>query len=288
MTSPPNDPDKARRKLILDAFDAALDQPEGERAAWLRQTYHDDAQLVAAVEALLTADAMAPSAMPTELDEGGETTLLVPPARIGAYQLVSKLGGGGMGEVWLGLRDDGLFEHEVAIKLMRPSRIASAALAFFNTERRALARLRHHHIARLFDGGVTPEGLPWIIMERIEGDTLDGWMRATKPAEAEAVRVMIAVAEAVQYAHQQLVVHADLKPSNILVDSTGEPSLVDFGMSRRWSISASRRWPCRKRRTMRPASGRARQPMPARSGWPDTRRRPPTISTRWACCCVAC
>ncbi|MEI9905031.1 MAG: hypothetical protein WDN06_14505 [Asticcacaulis sp.] len=79
----------------------------------------------------------------------------MPPSRIGAYALIDKLGGrAGMGEVWLGRRADGLFEHEVAIKLMRPSRLASAALAFFNTERRALARLRHRHIARLFDGGV--------------------------------------------------------------------------------------------------------------------------------------
>ncbi len=231
MTSPNDTPEKARRKLILDAFDAVLDLPGGERVAWLRARFPDDAQLVAAVEALLTADALAPSAMPTELDEGGETTTLVAPARVGAYALIERLGGGGMGEVWLGRRDDGLFEHEVAVKLMRPSRIASAALAFFNTERRALARLRHRHIARLFDGGVTPEGLPWIIMERIEGDTLDGWMRAAKPSQAEVVRVMRAVAEAVQYAHQQLVVHADLKPSNILVDRDGEPSLVDFGIS---------------------------------------------------------
>jgi len=232
MISPPTDSaEKARRKQILDAFDAALDLPEAERLTAVRTRHADDPRLVAAVEALLAADALAPSAMPTELDLGGEATTIVPPRRIGAYALIERLGGGGMGEVWLGRRDDGLFEHEVAIKLMRPSRLAGEALAFFDTERRALARMRHRHIARLFDGGVTPEGLPWMIMELVEGCTLDQWLLTRHPSQAEIVRVMTAVAEAVQYAHQQLVVHADLKPSNILVDDKGEPSLVDFGIS---------------------------------------------------------
>ncbi len=221
-----------RRRQILDTFDTALDIPEGKRHDWLIAQHTADPSLIAAVEALLAADALAPSALPTELPgEDDDTTALVVPQRIGTYALVERLGGGGMGEVWLGRRDDGLFEHEVAIKLMRPSRLAAHALAFFDTERRVLARLRHRHIARLYDGGVTEQGLPWIVMEKIDGVTLDIWAAREMPDVAQAVAVMTTICEAVQYAHQNLVVHADLKPSNILVTADGEPFLVDFGIS---------------------------------------------------------
>lgn len=221
-----------RRRQILDIFDTALDIPEAKRHDWLLAQHTADPSLIAAVEALLAADALAPSALPTELPgDDDDTTALVVPPRIGTYALVERLGGGGMGEVWLGRRDDGLFEHEVAVKLMRPSRLAAHALAFFDTERRVLARLRHRHIARLYDGGVTEQGLPWIVMEKIDGVTLDMWAARETPGVAQAVALMTTICEAVQYAHQNLVVHADLKPSNILITADGEPFLVDFGIS---------------------------------------------------------
>lgn len=230
MSSPGNDA-AARRRLILDSFDAALDIDEAARADWLRAQFPGDSALVEAIEALLAADAVAPAAMPTELPDGAGSTIITPPERIGAYRLIEPIGGGGMGEVWRAERADGLFEHEVAIKLMRPSRLPAQALAFFDTERRALARLRHRHIARLFDGGVTESGLPWIVMERIDGDPLDAWATAARPSPAQAARLAAALCDATQYAHQKLVAHGDLKPSNILIDSDGEPSLVDFGIA---------------------------------------------------------
>ena len=151
--------------------------------------------------------------------------------RIGPYKLDSMIGSGGMGDVWKGVRDDGLFDQDVAIKLMRPSRYAAESLRFFDTERRALARLTHPSISRLFDGGVTAEGLPWFIMELVDGEPLHVYADAHNLTTADIVALMAAICDAVQYAHAQLVVHADLKPSNILVDRDGAPHLVDFGIA---------------------------------------------------------
>ena len=229
MSSPATEA-AARRKLILDMFDAVLDVPEADRDAWLAERFGEDPALVETVKALLAADALAPTAMPTELP-GASGTIIVAPLRIGPYKLDSMIGSGGMGDVWKGVRDDGLFDQDVAIKLMRPSRYAAEALGFFDTERRALARLTHPHIARLFDGGVTAEGLPWFIMELVDGEPLHVWNDGRRLTADQAVGLMIAICDAVQYAHSQLVVHADLKPSNILVDRAGAPHLVDFGIA---------------------------------------------------------
>lgn len=220
-----------RSRRILDAFDAALDVPADERDAWLEAHFAGDAGLIAAVKALIAADAVAPASMPTELPDGGGETLVVAPKRVGPFVLEDKIGAGGMGDVWLGRRDDGLFEQEVAVKLMRPSRFSPEALAFFDTERQALARLRHANIARLYDGGVTPEGLPWFIMDRIDGVPLDRWLAVAQPERKARLRLMVTLCEAVQHAHAKLVVHADLKPSNVLVTADGQPHLVDFGIA---------------------------------------------------------
>ena len=221
-----------RRRRILEAFATVIDMDAAERDAWLIQEFDDDADAISRVRALLVADEMAPSAMPTELPGAeGEQPTLVAPSRIGSYRLDGMIGSGGMGEVWLGVRDDGLFDQMVAIKLMRPSRFASESLAFFDTERRALARLNHRHIARLFDGGVTENGLPWFIMDLIDGQPLHIHAAGQKPGAASTLVLVTSLAQAVQYAHSQLVVHADLKPSNILITRDGEPCLVDFGIA---------------------------------------------------------
>ncbi len=214
----------------MAAFEDALDLEPEARTAFLKDEFGDDQAAIDQVMALIKADSIAPSAMPTELPGADGNTILVAPERIGPYKLEAVLGAGGMGEVWLGQRDDGLFEQQVAIKLMRPSRFAAESLSFFDTERRALARLNHRHIARLFDGGVTEEGLPWFVMELIDGLPLNIYAARGLTREA-SIRLAAAIAEAAQYAHSQLVVHADLKPSNILIKHTGEPVLVDFGIA---------------------------------------------------------
>jgi eukaryotic-like serine/threonine-protein kinase len=222
-----------RRRQIMDAFDAALDQPEGTRTAWLEQHFDGDAELVQAVRSLIAADSQ-PTMFPHTVDS---TADLVPPERVGVYRLVEPIGGGGMGEVWLGERDDGLFDHRVAIKLMRPSLFSPELEDFFDRERRLLARMRHPNIARLFDGGVSVEGVPWFAMDLVEGVPLDEWadrapsLGSARKDVAERVRVAALVCDAVHHAHRNLIVHADLKPPNILVDKASEPRLVDFGIA---------------------------------------------------------
>lgn len=220
-----------RARRILDAFDAALDQPPAAREAWLHAHHGDDPAFVAAVAALLARDA-APTCFPGV----GVAAALVAPPRVGVWRLVERIGAGAMGEVWAAERDDGLFEQRVAVKLMLPWLMNAQATAFFDSERRLLARMRHPDIARLFDGGVSEGGIPWFAMDLVAGVPIDAWAAALPPARPRAglrarVAVAIRIGEAVQHAHEQLIVHADLKPQNILVDAAGVPHLVDFGIA---------------------------------------------------------
>lgn len=222
-----------RRRTILDAFDAVLDQSPERRALWLAEHFPGDTAIVTAVDALLAADA-APTVLPGGPPIGAALT---PPDRVGTYRLVARIGVGGMGEVWSAERADGLFDHRVAIKLMRPSLVSPELETFFDSERRLLARLRHPHIARLFDGGVSEDGIGWFAMDLVEGVPLDVWAATPGPAASpqagvtRLVAMLAEIAEAVQHAHQNLIVHADLKPQNILVEQDDTPRLVDFGIA---------------------------------------------------------
>ncbi|HWI87468.1 MAG TPA: serine/threonine-protein kinase [Sphingomonas sp.] len=153
---------------------------------------------------------------------------LPPPSRVGAFRLTRRLGRGGMGDVWLGERADGLFDQQVAVKLIQRHALARAANAF-DAERRFLARLEHPEIARLIDGGVTEDGLPWLAMEYVEGRAIDEAC-ADRPI-GERVRLFIAAANAVQFVHSKLVAHGDIKPANILVGDDGRLKLLDFGIA---------------------------------------------------------
>lgn len=167
--------------------------------------------------------------LPTLIPGSGELRDgALPPARIGAFRLAELLGRGGMGEVWLGLRDDGLYEQRVAIKLIQRHAIARAAAAF-DDERRFLARLEHPNIARLIDGGVTEDGLPWLAMEYVDGRPIDE--AAQELTLSARIALFIKAADAVQYAHSRMIAHADLKPSNILVRADGRIKLLDFGIA---------------------------------------------------------
>ncbi len=152
-------------------------------------------------------------------------------SRIGGYRLLREIGSGGMGSVFLAEREDREFRHQVAIKVVRgfPTH---EILERFRRERELLAALRHPNIARLYDGGTTQAGQPWLAMEYVDGQSLDSWCREFKPTLDQRVRLFQSLCAAVQHAHQQLVVHRDLKPANVLVRGNGEPVLLDFGIGK--------------------------------------------------------
>ena len=154
------------------------------------------------------------------------------PQHIGAYRAVSLLGRGGMGAVYKGERVDADFEHDVAIKVIRPSIVSDALAERFRRERRILASLRHPNIAQLYDGGETSDGAPYIVMEFVEGLSVSRWLRKTQPDLPMRLALFTQICGAVEFAHQNLIVHRDLTPGNVLVDERGQAKLIDFGIAR--------------------------------------------------------
>jgi eukaryotic-like serine/threonine-protein kinase len=153
-------------------------------------------------------------------------------ARLGPYRVEAIAGHGGMGAVYRASRDDAEFRQEVAIKLVRAAAESPATLRRFKQERQILARLAHPHIARLLDGGSTPEGVPYLVIKFIEGQLITSWCEQGALAIEERLRLFLHVCEAVEFAHRERVVHRDLKPANILVTRDGEPKLLDFGIAK--------------------------------------------------------
>jgi serine/threonine protein kinase len=151
--------------------------------------------------------------------------------RIGPYKLIRELGRGGMGTVWLAARADEQFEKRVALKVVRASD-SEEVLRFFRRERQILAGLEHPNIARLLDGGTTDDGLPYFVMEHVEGVPIDRYCDEHKLSVPDRLRLFEGVCSAVQHAHRSLVVHRDLKPGNILVTDEGIPKLLDFGIAK--------------------------------------------------------
>ncbi len=152
------------------------------------------------------------------------------PARIGPWRLRHVLGTGGMGEVWLGERDDGTVEQRVAIKRVRADLPQFGAR--LREERRILARLEHPNIARFIDAGLDENSSPWLALEYVDGVAITEWCSARALPLRDRLRLFIKVCAAVEHAHRHLVVHRDLKPSNVLVDAAGEPKLLDFGIAK--------------------------------------------------------
>ena len=150
--------------------------------------------------------------------------------RCGSYRLVRLLGSGGMGSVYLGERSDGEIEQQVAIKMLRSDQQQALRKERFLQERQLLASLKHSSIVHVIDAGKTPGGQPYLVMEYVEGVTVDRF--AEKLPLAERLHLFLGVCEGVSHAHQHLIIHRDLKPSNILVDSSGQPKLLDFGIAK--------------------------------------------------------
>ena len=229
----------ARIEPILDA---ALDLAPGDRPAFLARVCGPDAGLRARVERMLAAGedpesplerSLAGAAGPLMADLEPERPAASLGDRIGPWRLVAELGRGGMGEVYRAERADGLFAQTAALKLVRRGRDHDPLLVRrFLAERRILATLAHPNIARLFDGGVTPAGLPWFAMEFVPGRALDRYCEDLHLDVGARLRLMEQVLDAVAYAHRRLVVHRDLKPGNILVGDDGQVKLLDFGIAK--------------------------------------------------------
>jgi tetratricopeptide (TPR) repeat protein len=151
---------------------------------------------------------------------------------IGPYRVVKQLGHGGMGTVFLASREDDEFEQRVAIKLVRRGAGGESLLQRFRQERQILAALEHPNIARLLDGGTTSGGVPYLVMEYVEGTPIDDYCRANYLSIDARLRLFLQLCDAVQYAHRSLVIHRDIKPANVLVTADGIPKLLDFGIAK--------------------------------------------------------
>jgi serine/threonine protein kinase/TolB-like protein/Tfp pilus assembly protein PilF len=219
----------------------ALARADGERASYVAARCGADAALALEVRSLLesvaTADALyeGPSLTTAgalaafgELDAPGGSIV---GGRIGAYRVLSEIGRGGMGAAYLAVRDDQVYEKRVAIKLIKRGMDTDAILRRFRRERQILADLDHPNIVTLLDGGTTDDGLPYFIMEYVDGLPIDRYCEANGLSIAARLKLFQDVCGAVHHAHERRVLHRDLKPSNILVTSAGVPKLLDFGIA---------------------------------------------------------
>lgn len=227
---------------IRQTFDSALERTPRDRAAYLAVVCADDDELRREVESLLAsheqsdgfmaqpaANFSATQTLSLSDDDGAE----YPEGyRVGPYQLHHCIGRGGMGSVWVAARVDHEYEKKVAVKMVKRGMNSTEILRRFRMERQVLAGLDHPNIARLIDGGSTPDGLPYLVMEYVEGTPIDQYCESHKSSVAERLRLFRAVCSAVQYAHQNLVVHRDIKPGNIMVTPENVPKLLDFGIAK--------------------------------------------------------
>jgi serine/threonine protein kinase len=221
---------------VQEIFFNIVDLPVTEREAFLERACGGDAGLRSEVESLLRADAASGSAIAAAI--GSEAGALLddhaPPAgtRMGPYRLLKEIGRGGMGSVYLGERADEHYRKLVAIKVVKRGMDSAEVLARFRHERQILAGLEHPYIARLIDGGTTPDGRPFFVMEYVQGQPIDAYCQDQNLSVEARLRLFLRVCEAVTYAHRALVVHRDLKPGNIFVAAEGIPKLLDFGVAK--------------------------------------------------------
>ena len=223
----------SRHGLIKHLFNAVCDLPNAsaQRAA-LQSLGADDCTQVEVLQLLApTGGATRFSSSVAQAAVQWLGSQLQPGDRLGAWTLLRPLGEGGMGRVFLAERSDGHYQQQAAIKLLL-GWSGAEALARLTSERQILARLNHPHIAKLLDGGATPSGQPYLVMEYADGDTIDRWCQQQQAPLAQRLALFGSVCEAVAQAHRHLVVHCDIKPANVLVNAEGRAMLVDFGIAR--------------------------------------------------------
>src|SRR5215468_6146898 len=223
---------------LRDLFERALDLPQGAaRDAFVDAQARDDRER-ALLRRLLAADAgsgfldtpATEHAARFAADEVSSAGLIG--QQVGAFRIVRALGRGGMSAVFLGERTGADFEQRVAIKLLRRGLYSELEQRLFLRERRVLAALDHANIARLIDGGVTAAGIPYLVMEHIDGAPITRHAAERRLDVRRRLKLFLAVCRAVEAAHRSLIVHRDIKPSNILVEADGTVKLLDFGIAK--------------------------------------------------------
>ncbi len=216
---------------VAAALDEMLDLSPAERAVRLDAIAQDDPDLALALRHLLALESARPDFLTTPVSE----TVMhapMPGARVGPYKLLQMIGEGGMGQVWLAERADGLFERRVALKLLRPGFADTGLRTRFDRERQILASLGHELIARLLDAGFGADGQPYLALEHVEGQNITDYAAQRKLTVVQKLGLFLQVCSAVSHAHASLVVHRDLKPSNIMVTPGGAVRLLDFGIAK--------------------------------------------------------
>jgi len=221
--------DAGLEREALDLFEQLLDLPEPDRATWIEQQTAGRPDLRDKLTKLAHADSS------QKVRTGGAFTAIeaeAVPERVGPYRITGLIGRGGMGAVYLADRDTGDFSRTVAIKIIKPGLFSADLVERFQRERQTLASLTHPNIARLYDGGETETGSPYIVMEYVDGAPLLQWAEERNASRTERLRIFGDMCDAVAFAHSRLVVHRDLTPANVLVTADGVAKLIDFGIAR--------------------------------------------------------
>jgi serine/threonine protein kinase len=231
---------------IQRQLDVALSLTTVERQTFLESIGAKDIDLRRELESLLRGETDDPdflitpafSLLQSSSPETASSPFSITGQVVGAYRVTDLLGAGGMGEVYRGVRSDGAYDQQVAVKIVRPGAGGEFSSVRFRNERQILAKLDHPNIAKILDGGTTGSGLPYFVMELIDGVPITEYCDRNRLSIEERFRLFRTVCSAVHYAHQHLVVHRDIKPTNILVTPQGVPKLLDFGIAKMLSTDS--------------------------------------------------
>lgn len=223
-------------KRVKQLLDEVIALDPAERGDHLHHACDGDRELRLEVESLLSSHERAGTGFletpAVDLQQRQPAAHKRVGSRIGAYDILEEIGHGGMGEVYRASRADGQFTKDVAVKLVRGGFDTVTVIGRFRHERQILAGLEHPNIARLLDGGTTEDGIPYLVMELVNGTPIDEYCRTHRLDVSSRLKLFLQVCAAVQYAHQRLVIHRDIKPGNILVTEEGVPKLLDFGIAK--------------------------------------------------------
>jgi eukaryotic-like serine/threonine-protein kinase len=231
MTKPASPQWKDEWRLLSPLLDQALALDGEERQIWIKA---QDPEIAYRLEILLLEHSVLASDgfLETGIVDLPSTAATLAGQKIGAFEVVSQIGQGGMGSVWLARRSDGRFERQVALKFLNIALLGKEGEDRFKREGKILALLAHRHIAELIDAGVTPAGQPYLVLEHVDGDQIDRYCDQHQLDLPTRIRLFLQVLDAVAAAHANLIVHRDLKPSNVLVRKDGDVKLLDFGIAK--------------------------------------------------------